>query len=133
MTCGQFGSFRFLYHSASSHVFGFSQTLITGTISRDVADNSGAAVPGATITVENLGTSLKGTATSTASGTFLIPDLAIGKYRVTATAEGFKTLNQTADVLTGAVTRTSFKLPVGQRTDTVEVEGSARRRLVPEQ
>ncbi len=98
---------------------------ITGTISGEVTDTSGAVVPGATITVENLGTSQKRTAATTASGTFIVPDLAIGKYKVTATAEGFKTLTQTAEVLTGAVTRTAFKLPVGQRTEMVEVEGSA--------
>src|ERR1700724_2676836 len=98
---------------------------ITGTISGDVTDTSGAVVAGATITVENLSTSLKRTATTTPSGTFIVPDLAIGRYKVTATAEGFKTLVQTSEVLTGAVTRAEFKLQVGQRTETVEVEGSA--------
>jgi Carboxypeptidase regulatory-like domain/TonB dependent receptor/TonB-dependent Receptor Plug Domain len=98
---------------------------ITGTISGDVTDTSGAVVAGATITVENLGTSEKRTATTTNRGSFAVPDLAIGRYRITATAEGFKTLVQTAEVLTGAVTRAEFKLPVGQRTETVEVEGSA--------
>src|SRR5258708_25673923 len=98
---------------------------ITGTISGDVTDTSGAVVAGATITVENLGTAEKRTATTTRSGVFELPDLAIGKYKVTATAEGFKTLVQTAEVLTGAVTRAEFKLPVGRRTETVEVQGSA--------
>src|SRR5271170_7656069 len=96
---------------------GLAQT-ITGTISGDVTDVSGAALPGATITVESLGTSEIRTAKTANSGTFLVPDLAIGKYKVTATAEGFKTLVQMAEVLTGAVTRTEFKLPVGQRTET---------------
>jgi hypothetical protein len=98
---------------------------ITGTISGDVTDTSGAVVAGATVTVENLGTAEKRTATTTASGSFRVPDLAIGKYKVTATAEGFKTLVQTSEVLTGAVTRAEFKLPIGQRTETVEVQGSA--------
>src|SRR6201997_2440357 len=98
---------------------------ITGTISGDVTDASGAVVAGATITVQNLGTNQKRTATTSKSGNFDVPDLAIGKYKVTASAEGFKTLVQTAEVLTGAVTRAEFKLPVGQRAETVEVEGSA--------
>jgi hypothetical protein len=98
---------------------------ITGTISGDVTDASGAVVAGATITVENLGTNEKRSATSNASGSFRVPDLAIGKYRVTATAEGFKTLVEAAEVLTGAVARVEFKLPVGRRAETVEVEGSA--------
>ena len=102
----------------------FSQT-ITGTISGDVTDTSGAVVSGATVTVENLGTSQKRTATTTATGTFSVPDLPIGKYKVTASAEGFKTLVRTAEVATGAVTHSDFILQVGQRTETVEVEGSA--------
>src|ERR1700679_279261 len=98
---------------------------ITGTISGEVTDTSGAVVAGATITVENLGTSEKRTSTTTASGSFRVPDLDIGKYKVTATAQGFKTLVQTAEVLTGAVTRADFKLQVGERAETVEVEGNA--------
>jgi Carboxypeptidase regulatory-like domain/TonB-dependent Receptor Plug Domain len=98
---------------------------ITGTISGNVTDTSGAVVAGATITVENLGTAQKRTATTSASGNFSVPDLAIGRYKVTAGAAGFKTLVQTVEVLTGAVTRAEFKLPVGERTETVEVEGSA--------
>lgn len=98
---------------------------ITGTISGDVTDASGAVVAGATVSVQNLGTNDRRTATTTKSGSFDVPDLAIGKYKVTATAEGFKTVVQTAEVLTGAVTRAEFKLPVGQRAETVEVEGSA--------
>ena len=120
-----FGRFNFLPLLLLALVLpGVAQT-ITGTISGDVTDTSGAVVPGATVTVENLGTSQKRTATTTATGSFRVPDLAIGKYKVTATLEGFKTLVQTSEVLTGAVTRADFKLPVGQRTDTVEVEGSA--------
>jgi hypothetical protein len=98
---------------------------ITGTISGDVTDASGAVVAGATISVQNLGTNERRTATTTKSGNFDVPDLAIGKYKVTATAEGFKTVVQTAEVVTGAVTRAEFKLQVGQRAETVEVEGSA--------
>ena len=102
----------------------FAQT-ITGTISGDITDTTGAVVAGATITVESLGTSEKRTATTTNTGSFRVPDLAIGKYKVTASAPGFKTLVQTAEVLAGAVTRAEFKLQVGERTETVEVEGSA--------
>src|SRR5450755_2501203 len=103
---------------------GIAQT-ITGTISGDVTDTSGAVVAGATITVESLATSEKRTATTTTSGSYRVPDLAIGKYKVTATAEGFKTVVQPTEVLAGAVTRAEFKLQVGRRTETVEVEGSA--------
>ncbi len=102
-----------------------SAQTITGTISGDVTDGTGAVVPGATVTVQNIGTGDTRTATTTSTGSYRIPDLAIGKYKVTATAQGFKTLVRTAEVATGAVTHSDFTLQVGQRTDTVEVEGSA--------
>src|SRR6202521_6224873 len=52
---------------------------ITGTISGDVTDTSGAVLAGATITIQNLGTNEKRTATTTRNGSFELPDLAIGK------------------------------------------------------
>src|SRR6202795_2348247 len=78
---------------------------ITGTITGNVTDASGAVIAGATVAVENLGTNQKRTATTSRSGNFDIPDLAIGKYKVSATEEGFKTAVQTVEVLTGAVSR----------------------------
>ncbi|MFY9558856.1 MAG: TonB-dependent receptor [Terriglobales bacterium] len=112
-----------------SLAFAFSSALlaqtITGTISGDVTDSTGAVVPGATITAQNIGTSETRTATTTGTGSYRIPDLAIGKYKVSASAQGFKTVVRTAEVATGAVTHSDFALQVGQRTDTVEVEGSA--------
>src|ERR1700688_1611232 len=98
---------------------------ITGTISGDVTDASGAVVAGATVTVVSLGTNQERSATTNSSGNFDVPTLAIGKYKVTPAAAGFKTSVEAAEVLTGAVTRTEFKLQVGQHGETVEVEGSA--------
>ena len=114
--------FVFLTFSLSS--FLLAQT-ITGTISGDVTDGTGAVVPGATITAQNIGTGDTRTATTTNTGSYRIPDLAIGKYKVTATGPGFKTIARIAEVATGAVTHSDFALQLGQRTETVEVEGSA--------
>src|SRR5690349_16026771 len=98
---------------------------ITGTISGDVTDSTGAVVPNATITVQNVGTGLERTATTSSSGSYRVPELPIGDYKVTATAQGFKTVVRTAQVATGAVTHADFSLQVGQRQETVEVEGTA--------
>ena len=98
---------------------------ITGDIAGDVTDSTGAVVPNVTVTAENVGTGLSRTATTTSTGSFRIPELPIGSYKITASAQGFKTLIQNGSVSAGGVTRADFKLPVGQRTETVEVEGSA--------
>ncbi len=98
---------------------------ITGDIEGNVTDSSGAVVPNATVTARNEGTDLTRTATSSGSGNFRITDLPIGSYKITAEAPGFKTVVRTAQIEAGAVTRSDFALTVGQRTETVEVEGSA--------
>ena len=97
---------------------------ITGTISGDVTDSTGAVVPGATVTLQSLGTGETRTATTSSTGSYRVPDLAIGKYKVTANAQGFKSIVRTAEVATGAVTHADFALQLGQRTETVEVEAT---------
>src|SRR5215467_1974333 len=75
---------------------------ITGTISGDVLDTTGAAVVNATVTVTNTGTNDQRTAATTNTGSYRVPDLAIGKYKISVTAPGFKTSVQNAEVATGA-------------------------------
>ena len=98
---------------------------ITGDIAGDVTDSTGAVLPNVTVTVVNTGTNLSRSGVTSATGTFRITELPIGTYKVTASAEGFKSAVQTAEVQAGAVIQASFRLTVGQRTETVEVEGTA--------
>jgi len=86
----------------------------TGDISGDVTDASGAVVPNVSITAENVGTGQSRSATTTNSGSYRIPELPIGTYKVTATAAGFKTTVQNAQVVAGGVIHADFKLPVGE-------------------
>src|SRR5690242_15100697 len=71
---------------------------ITGDITGDVTDTTGAVLPNVTITVLNVDTGISRTANTSSSGNFRVPDLAIGNYKVTATAQGFKTLVQTVQI-----------------------------------
>ncbi len=98
---------------------------ITGDIAGEVTDSTGAVLPNVTVTAVNTGTNFSRSAVTSDTGTFRIPELPIGAYKVTASAEGFKTAVQTTNVQAGAVNPASFKLTIGQRTETVEVEGSA--------
>lgn len=98
---------------------------ITGDISGNVTDSSGAVVPGASLTATNAGTGASRTGISSSDGNFRLPELSIGTYKVSASADGFKTIVQNVDVLAGAVVQANFKLSVGQRSETVEVEGTA--------
>src|SRR5262245_12525402 len=97
-----------------------------GTITGIVTDNSGAAVPGAKISVLNPATGFTQSATSTAEGGYTFLYLAAGKYTVAAEKDGFRK-SEIADVQVqvNTATRMDIRLQVGTLTETVEVTGTA--------
>jgi hypothetical protein len=62
-----------------------------GTITGNVNDPNGAAVPGATVIVKNIETNVATTIRTNDDGSYTVPLLLPGKYSVSATGEGFKT------------------------------------------
>src|SRR6476620_6748548 len=98
---------------------------ITGDISGTVTDSTGAVLPNITVTAINAGTNASRSGVTSETGAFRIPELAIGTYKVTASAEGFKTAAQNVEILAGGLIQANFKLTVGQRSETIEVEGTA--------
>src|SRR5438132_4906680 len=87
-----------------------------------ILDQSGAAVPNATVTATNQATGRSQKATTSQSGFYVIPALLVGQYTVKVEAPNFKTesaKNQTVNA--GVISRLDFKLAVGQVTETVEV------------
>src|SRR5215469_11541940 len=98
---------------------------ITGDIEGNVTDSTGALLPGVSVTAENTATGLVRTATTSGSGAFRINDLPIGPYKVTASFQGFKTQIVNLQILAGALARSDFRLAVGERAETIEVQGQA--------
>ena len=102
----------------------FGQT--TGTILGQVSDPSGAAVVGAAVKAENLGTGLTRTAATNTDGVYLIPALPAGTYKITVENSGFKVFSQTGITLqVGQNARVDAPLAVGAVTESVNVSGSA--------
>lgn len=100
----------------------------TATISGTVTDSSGAALPGATIQAKNVGTDATQSTVADALGRYRIPDLPIGNYELQATTSGFQTVVHKGITLTvGANLVVDFALPVGQISQTVNVEGEVSR------
>jgi Carboxypeptidase regulatory-like domain len=66
-----------------------------GTITGTVTDQSGAVVPGATVTVTNEGTGIQRKVTTTGTGVYVVPDLDVGTYRVRAEKTGFGAFEET--------------------------------------
>jgi len=105
--------------------FAFAQRDL-GTITGTVTDPSGAAVPGATITITNVGTGESATVQTTATGDYARPALATGTYTVSSEAAGFRRASEQNVVVTaGSRIGVPFVMQVGQITETVEVTGQA--------
>jgi len=60
-----------------------------GNVVGSVFDQSAAAVPGATVEIENVSNGIKASATTDESGFYRFNNLLIGRYKVTASAPGF--------------------------------------------
>ncbi|MGD0548156.1 MAG: carboxypeptidase-like regulatory domain-containing protein [Terracidiphilus sp.] len=89
-----------------------------------VRDSAGARVPGATIRALQTSTGLTREAVSSSSGTYAIPELSIGSYRVTCRAPGFQQAVFDSIEQTVGLTRTlDIVLAVGGVTQQVNVSG----------
>ena len=98
----------------------------TGTISGTVKDNSGAAVRGATVVIQNEGTQISRKVTTDDGGRYTAPSLGVGQYSVTVGQEGFRTEVRSGIVLTvGREAIVDLSLTVGAVTQTVKVTGDA--------
>jgi hypothetical protein len=91
-----------------------------------VLDASGAAIPGATVKATNTATAVSRTTVTGAEGTYVLPDLPVGPYRLDVTKEGFATAAQTGIVLQVATNPTvNISLKVGNVSEQVSVEANA--------
>jgi len=96
----------------------------TGTITGTVADESGAVVPNATITIANKATGVVRSATTNAEGFFSAPSLPAGDYEVKAEVAGFRTLVRPATVQVGETTQVNMPMTLGQTQEVVTVEAA---------
>ena len=97
-----------------------------GQFEGTVTDQTGAAIAGAQVTVTNMATNVAVRATTNQSGLYIVKELPVGTYKVTAEAPGFKTRSDTNLALNaGVIQRVDMKMEVGQTTTVVEVSGQA--------
>jgi hypothetical protein len=95
----------------------------TAQISGTVRDASGAVLPGVQITATQTDTGNMRTTTTDESGSYVLPSLPLGPYKVEASLPGFRTFAQTGIVLQVAGSPVvNVKLEVGQVAQTVEVQ-----------
>jgi len=104
----------------------FAQSTTTGSIGGVVTNPNKEVVPGAAVSVKNIGTNKEDTATTDDSGRFKVANLQPGNYAVTVNSTGFSpTTQENVVVEIGRETTLEVALSVGPVTGTVDVSAEA--------
>jgi protocatechuate 3,4-dioxygenase beta subunit len=99
----------------------FSQA-VNASLVGTIIDSSGAAVPGAKVTLTETNTGVSRGTNSNESGNYTFSDLPPGTYTVTAEQIGFKRASRPGvEVVVNTTGRVDLTLEPGQLTETVEV------------
>jgi len=98
----------------------------TAQISGTVNDQSGAVLPGVELTVTQTATGISRATITNETGSYVLPNLPVGPYRLEASLPGFRTFVQTGIVLqVNSAPSIHVVLEVGQVTDSIEVQANA--------
>jgi hypothetical protein len=99
----------------------------TATVLGIVNDQSGAAVPGATVTLTNNATGIKASAVTSGTGSYQFLNVRVGTYVLEAELQGFaKAVASDVEVTVNARQRVDLSLRVGGIGEQVEVTGVTR-------
>jgi carboxypeptidase family protein len=98
---------------------------VTGTILGTVTDSTGAAVPGATVTLTNVGTGQARTLVTDSVGEYTAPSLPTGTYRLVSELPGFKSVT-ISNIQLGVDqhVRINVQLQIGAVAENVTVAAS---------
>jgi hypothetical protein len=99
----------------------FAQSTNSGDISGTVTDGTGAAVPGANVTVLNVATGVSKTYVTNDSGVYDTSSIVAGTYKITMSKPGFSQLVRTSITIDVGNTTVNGTLNVGAVTDSVVV------------
>src|SRR5215813_563698 len=95
---------RIALNMAACLYTGHAQVATTGQVVGGVQDASGAAVSGAELRLENVGTQVVQNTVAADDGGFVFPSVQPGVYELTATRKGFETAIYTNIVVNAART-----------------------------
>jgi hypothetical protein len=117
-----FATIAFFMFACLNTSLAFAQATNTGTIVGAVTDQSGAVVPGATITLTDPATNAVRTTTTNGTGDYVFTNVPPSTYSIVATKTGFEITKIAAQsVSVGTQTTANLKLHVGNAQQTVEV------------
>jgi hypothetical protein len=104
-----------------------AQSVQQGKITGNVVSEDQLALPGATIEISSpaLITGTRST-TSSSKGSYVFLNVPPGRYKLSASSNGFKTVSRdNIDVAAGAVVTLDLTLPVGTMQETIVVSGGS--------
>jgi len=100
----------------------FAQLGATAQITGTVKDSSGGVLPGADVTATQTATGFKRATVTDGTGSYTLPNLPIGPYRLDVTLSGFRSYSQTGIVLqVNADPVIPVVLPLGDLNETISV------------
>jgi hypothetical protein len=103
-----------------------AQARLTGAdLEGRVRDESGAVVPGATVTATNVATRLARTAVTDAQGRFVVPALPPGGYHVSVERLGFSKTARDLQLQLGQTVAVDFSLTMAKAAEEITVAGDA--------
>ena len=108
-----------------------AQATGSGTVSGTVADQSGAVIPGARVTLISVDRGVERTVSTNEAGLYLFPDLTPGSYSIRVQSDGFDTYELTSFRLeVDQRVAINAELQVGQVSNVVTVEAAGEAILL---
>ena len=95
-----------------------------GTISGQVVDASGAAIPGASVSISNLTSGAVTRATTGADGSFVVNNMKPDRYLVTVEKTGFEAYTEQVSLATQQSVTVKAKMSIATLTQSVVVRGT---------
>ena len=109
-----------------------AQIVEKGTITGVVNDSSGAIVGGARVSLYNMATDITTETTTNGQGLYVSPPLDPGDYDIQVKVTGFKTVHESFRLEVGQRASANIALPVGNSSETVEVQDNNQEVLQTE-
>ena len=98
---------------------------ISGNLVGTVVDTTGASIITAKVDATNNATGVVASSATNGSGAYRFENLPVGRYKIAATAQGFRTVEQQVEVVLNQTGTLNLTLSAGGVGETVEVLGEA--------